>query len=86
MLAHLRSDVKGMGNKGDDWYAVFACSACHAVLDERAHMVLCWHILLALQRTQKFWFEQGYLTVATQPTGPKKTSKSLLPKQLFRRK
>jgi hypothetical protein len=86
VLAHLRSDVKGMGNKGDDWYAVFACSACHAVLDERAHMVLCWHILLALQRTQKFWFEQGYLTVTAQPTGPKKTSKSLLPKQLFRRK
>jgi Protein of unknown function (DUF1364) len=84
VLAHLRSDVKGVGNKSDDWHACFCCSACHEALDQRPHMVMCWHVLRALQRTQKYWFEYGYITIATKPIpGPHTTSKSLPPRKLF---
>lgn len=61
VLAHLPSRVKGMGNKGDDWHAVFACHNCHAELDNRRYMIDWREVLRALQETQKFWFEKGYL-------------------------
>ncbi|VDS07538.1 hypothetical protein PARHAE_00715 [Paracoccus haematequi] len=36
VLAHLRMfGAAGMGQKPDDWFAVFACSACHDSLDRR---------------------------------------------------
>ena len=87
VLAHLSSPVKGMGNKSDDWHAVFACSACHEALDQKVWAV-DWYILRGLQRTQRFWFEHGLLTVGTgdKPTDPKLTSKSLPPRKLFGRK
>jgi hypothetical protein len=85
VLAHLPSPVKGMGNKGDDFHAVFACSACHAYLDqhERVYMEESY-LLRALQRTQKFWFDNGLLTIAADKVlHIKRTSKSLPPKKLF---
>lgn len=62
VLAHLPSPIKGMGNKGDDWHAVFACSACHEALD--THLIEAGkYLLTSLQRTQRVWFEMGLLNV-----------------------
>ena len=35
VLAHLPCAAKGMGIKGPDWFAVYACASCHDVLDGR---------------------------------------------------
>ena len=87
VLGHLPSPVKGMANKGDDWHAVFTCSACHAALDiERGQInMLEYYCLHALQRTQKFWFDNGYLTIAgdKEPKARSTSSKSLPAKKLF---
>lgn len=37
VLAHLPSGTKGMGMKGFDTIAVFACSSCHDAIDSRTH-------------------------------------------------
>lgn len=68
VLAHLPSQVKGMGNKGDDWHAVFACSNCHHDLDNRVYTERDDTIQRALQRTQRIWFEMGLMSFpATEP-------------------
>jgi len=84
VLAHLPNPVKGMGNKGDDWHAVFACSSCHAALDQRV-WAMDSHCLDALRRTQKFWFDNDMITVGTgrKPGGKPTSSKSLPPRKLF---
>ena len=85
VLAHLSSPVKGMGNKGDDFHAVFACSACHDALDNKRLGTVTSYCLVALQRTQKYWFDNGLLTVAADKVlHVKRTSKSLPPKPLFK--
>ena len=68
VLAHLPSPVKGMGNKGDDFFAVFACSNCHERLD--LHNVDQECVVRALQRTMKFWIENGYLMIADKEPKP----------------
>ena len=83
VLAHLPSPVKGMGNKGDDFHAVFACSNCHEQLD--LHNVDQGCVVRALQRTQKYWFDNGYLIVAADK-GEKvrrTSSKTMPPRKLF---
>lgn len=35
VLAHAPCADKGMGYKSPDWWAAFACSACHAWIDRR---------------------------------------------------
>ena len=40
VLCHApHSESKGMGHKGDDSHAIWACHACHDWLDGRAHDV-----------------------------------------------
>lgn len=39
VLAHLPNGFKGMGMKGLDTVAVFACSSCHDEIDGRVHNV-----------------------------------------------
>lgn len=65
VLAHLPSPIAGTGTKSDDWHAVFACSACHDAMDRHSHVETNWRAaqLRALQETQQFWFENGYLVV-----------------------
>ena len=75
VLAHLPSQVKGMGTKSDDWHAVFACSACHAGLDQRTAENIYWFALNALWRTQRIWFEMGLLTVPETKAKPKASLK-----------
>ena len=87
VLAHLPSPVSGMATKSDDFHAVFACSACHTALDQHAYdgRTICDYVLTALQRTQKFWFDNGFLAIkADKVMHIKRTSKSLPPKPLFK--
>lgn len=65
VLAHLPSPVKGMGTKGDDWHACFACSACHEHMDlNQKHKNMAGYQLRALQQTQRQWFEEGLLVLS----------------------
>jgi Protein of unknown function (DUF1364) len=87
VLAHLPSSVKGMANKGDDYHAVFACSACHEAMDN--HRLIDGgdeYMLRALQRTQKFWFDEGLIVVeARAKLPPRQPSKKSLPvRRLYR--
>jgi len=83
VLAHLPSDVKGMGNKGDDYHAVFACSSCHECLDQRmlSRDHLAWYCLRGLQRTIKFWIDNGYLVIPGVLTKQPKPSSKILPRK-----
>lgn len=64
VLAHLRMfGAAGMGQKPDDWFAVFACSACHDALDRRNAMTSgLWgfeDVLRALRLTLAQQFRDG---------------------------
>lgn len=65
VLAHLPSGSKGVGMKGPDNIAVFACSCCHDILDRRRNDIdLDWRdILRALQETQSIWIMLGLLKI-----------------------
>lgn len=86
VLAHLRSPVKGVANKSDDWHAVFACSACHAALDEgKLLAATASYCLRALQITQAYWVANGLLVIAgDREPKPRPTSKSMPPKSLYK--
>jgi len=69
-----------MSTKSDDFNAVFACSSYHAAMD--LHKLLgmtARYYLDALQRTQKIWFEEGYLLIAGDDPKPRPGSKKSLP-------
>ena len=68
VLAHLPdgSGTGKMGGKSSDIHGVFACSACHDVLDNRVkhNKHRDWVLLRAYegqQRTLRFWMDNGYL-------------------------
>jgi hypothetical protein len=64
VLAHLPSDVQGTSTKSDDFHAVFACSKCHEHMDQhRFHPNITGYQLRALQRTQKYWVDNGLIKV-----------------------
>lgn len=70
VLAHLRMfSAAGMGQKPDDWFAVFACSSCHDALDRRDSMTAgLWgfeDVLRALRLTLKQQFRDGVFTPGT---------------------
>jgi len=73
VLAHLPSDVQGVGTKSDDFHAVFACSKCHDHMDRHLpHPNMAGYQLRALQRTQKHWFERGLLKIVADKDEPVK--------------
>lgn len=71
VLCHLPSEFHGMALKSPDWWAVYACSSCHDVIDQRNPMALrelgreevqlC--MFRALYRTQRILQEKGFITV-----------------------
>lgn len=68
VLAHLPSQVKGMGNKGDDWHAVFCCASCHEAMDQRKPGAEWARLQIdAIQRTQRIWFDEGLMSFPTTP-------------------
>ena len=74
ILCHLPSEVKGVGNKSDDFHAVFGCSACHDAIDQHkltpeAELFYCHR---ALQRTLRIWVQKGLIVVSgIDPDKPK---------------
>lgn len=64
VLAHLPSGSKGIGMKGHDTIAVFACSACHDVIDGRSKGEIDWKDMLrALRETQEIWINEGLMLI-----------------------
>jgi len=68
VLAHLPCGQKGMGMKGFDVIAVYACSSCHDVIDGRAKYVEMIDIdardlLRALAETQADWIQSRLMTI-----------------------
>lgn len=65
VLAHVPCGQRGIGLKGPDLVAVFACSACHDALDGRSrHEVDGWDVIRALAETQVRWVQMGLVEVA----------------------
>lgn len=64
VLAHLPCGQKGVGMKGPDVIACFACDHCHSVIDSRIRGEFTGADLLrALAETQMYWLEKGLITV-----------------------
>lgn len=66
VLAHLRRfSQAGMGQKPPDWCAVFACAACHDILDRRSYSAPIGDddILRALIETLGRQFAMGNIEV-----------------------
>lgn len=65
VLAHVPCGQRGVGLKGPDVIAVFACSACHDVLDGRSAggIVPAEDLVRALAETQLIWIRDGLLVV-----------------------
>jgi len=64
VLAHLPCGQKGIGMKGPDHVACFACDSCHSVIDGRKKGEYTGADLLrALAETQLIWIRDGLLVV-----------------------
>lgn len=66
VLAHVAKG--GMGQKGNDYHATFACSNCHDEIDGRAVRTdftpneLKIMVNDGMQRTQDYWFNVGLMS------------------------
>lgn len=65
VLAHLRRwNGAGVGQKGEDTFAVFACHACHDAMDGRRGSRPPESVLLrALRETQAIWIAEGLIRI-----------------------
>lgn len=65
VLAHIPCGMKGMGMKGPDNMAVFACTPCHDAIDGRAGSVEIDYqdVIRALAETQMRWIETGLIKI-----------------------
>ena len=68
VLAHINSKRKGMGIKSPDHFGVFACSACHDIIDKRRYvdideMEIQKGILRGLYETWSIWIEMGLIKI-----------------------
>ena len=64
VLAHLPCGQKGMGMKGFDTVAVYACDCCHGVIDGRAAGEVDWQDMLrAVAETHEALIRAKILTV-----------------------
>lgn len=77
VLAHIRDEHKGVGNKADDYSAAFACSACHDAIDQHrlSREDELFFSLRALQRTQATWVRMGLMVVPIDVARQKPSSK-----------
>ena len=81
-LCHLPSDIKGMGNKSDDFHAAFGCYSCHQVIDlhRLSKEEELFYSMRALQRTMRNWVTRG-LVVIPEDTHREKPSTKILPRR-----
>lgn len=86
ILCHAPNEVKGMGNKGDDYHAAFGCSDCHDALDQhklsKYEEAYTW--LLGIMRTQRYWVKAGLIVVPQDTHKPKKSDKIMPRRELWR--
>jgi hypothetical protein len=64
VLAHIPCGQKGMGMKGPDNVACYACDSCHSIIDGRKRGE--WtdgDLLRALAETQADWIHSGLMTI-----------------------
>ena len=60
VLAHIGKGG-GMGSKCGDNMAVFACSACHQLIDSASKSAYAADKLRALEETQQVWIDNGLM-------------------------
>lgn len=77
VLAHLPSEIKGLGNKSDDFHAAFACSNCHEAFDNHrlSGEESLYYSMRALQRTMRNWVSRGLVVFPVDTPRPKPSSK-----------
>lgn len=64
VLAHVPCGHRGVGVKGPDHIAVFACGSCHDVLDGRRKGELSGRdVIRAIAETQMTWIREGLITI-----------------------
>ena len=64
VLAHVPCGQRGMGMKGPDMIAVYACSACHDALDGRSRWGAdAGDVIRAIAETQMKFLEKGLMTI-----------------------
>ncbi|TFF09688.1 DUF1364 family protein [Pseudomonas sp. BCA14] len=64
VLAHIPCGQKGIGMKGPDVIACFACDSCHSIIDGRKRGEFeVADLLRALAETQLHWIGKGLLKV-----------------------
>ena len=65
VLAHIDSEAKGMGYKSPDYFGVFACSDCHAALDQHKLTELdrLFYSNRGLLRTWAIWIDEGLIKI-----------------------
>ena len=68
VLCHLPSG-SGMGQKSPDWFAVYACSSCHDIIDRRSHAnkidstEVRYRCNVALYRTWERMIDKGLIKI-----------------------
>lgn len=75
VLCHAPSEVKGMGNKGDDHFAAFGCLECHTALDQYRVTNREFYWLRGIRRTQAKWVEMGLMAFPETTTRAQSNSK-----------
>jgi len=77
VLCHLPSEVKGLGNKSDDFHAAFGCAKCHEVIDNHrlSDADTLYFSMRGLQRTLHIWVQSGLVFVPQDTSLPKPSSK-----------
>ena len=68
VLAHLPDESNGMGTKSDDISSCYACSSCHALIDNPGSMLLSkedreWYMRRAMVRTWRRLLEKGIVSI-----------------------
>ena len=61
VMAHIGLNG-GMGSKCGDNMAVFACSACHELIDSASKSAYAADKLRALEETQQVWIDNGLMS------------------------
>ena len=79
VLCHLPSEIKGFGNKSDDFHAAFGCYSCHQAIDlhRLSKEEELYYSMRALQRTMRNWVTRGLISIPVDTPRPKPSSKIL---------
>jgi len=88
VLAHIRDESKGLGNKAADYSAAFACHSCHDAIDQHrlSRADELFFSLRAMQRTWAIWIKSGLIVLPVDPSTAKRRpkKKSTIPSRPLR--